>query len=52
MDEIEIAKNLVKLHSDYQEISAKYGYLVKSEYSKAVAQAILLLSQAEKGGTE
>lgn len=52
MNKIEIANNLVKLHSDYQEIALRYGNLIKSEYSEAVAQAILLLAQEEKGGVQ
>lgn len=52
MDKIEIAKNLVKLHSDYQETAIKYGNLIKSEYAEAVAQAIMLLSRAEEEGVE
>jgi hypothetical protein len=50
MDKVEIANNLVKLHSDYQEIASRYGDSIKAEYSKAVAQAILLLTQAEGEG--
>jgi hypothetical protein len=52
MDKIEIANNLVKLHSEYQEITLRYGNLIKSEYSEAVAQAIMLLSQAKEEGAE
>ena len=52
MDKIEIANNLVKLHSEYQETVIRYGCLVKPEYSEAVAQAILLLSQATEEGAE
>ena len=52
MDKIEIANNLVKLHSEYQEITLRYGNLIKSEYSEAVAQAILLLSQTEEEGVK
>ena len=52
MDKIEIANNLVKLHSEYREITLRSGQLIKSEYSEAVAQAILLLSQAKEEGAE
>lgn len=52
MNKNEIANNLVKLHSEYREITLRYRNLIKSEYSEAVAQAILLLSQAEEEGTE
>ena len=52
MNKTEIAKNLVKLHSDYQRITLRYGALTKPEYAEAVAQAILLISQTEKGGAE
>ena len=48
----EIANNLVKLHSDYREMTLKYGHLIVKEYSEAVAQAILLLGQTEKEGAE
>ena len=52
MDKCEIANNLVKLHSDYKLVSARYGATPKPEYSEAVAQAILLLNQTKKGGAE
>ena len=52
MDKIEIANNLVKLHSEYQELTIRYGYSKKREYSEAVAQAILLLSQTKEEGAE
>lgn len=52
MDKIEIANNLVKLYSEYKEITVRYGRLIKSEYSEAVAQAILLLHPTEKGGEQ
>lgn len=52
MTKSEIANNLVKLHSEYQEVASKYGWSVTAEYSEAVAQAILLLSQTKEEGAE
>ena len=52
MNKNEIANNLVKLHSEYQEITVRCGTSIMPEYSEAVAQAILLLGQTEEGGDE
>lgn len=44
------AKWLVELHSDYFELSTKYGRPVIDEYAEAVAKAIMALAERGKNG--
>ena len=46
----ECAKWLIELHSDYFELSGKYGRPVVYEYAEAVAMAIMTLGEREKDG--
>lgn len=52
MNKIEIANNLVRLFADYKKLieDTACKIVIKDEYSEAVANAILLLSQNTDGG--
>lgn len=52
MNKVEIAMNLVSLFADYTKICDKYGDYPNTEYSEAVAQAILLLKATEEEGAK
>ena len=52
MNKVDVAKNLVSLFADYAKSCDKFGDYPNTEYSEAVAQAILLLKTTEEEGEQ